>query len=178
MKWCILGVLLAARSLWSADNAAPISVCEALSHRTEYSSHLITVRGEVKGGGHGAWLVASEDCRFKLVTKGLTWSNIIYLTYPENRSPLQEDHADFQVDWKSIQKAADAAREARFDPEKDRIFETFVGLFVTYFDLENRVSAGIPGALKLGFGPVGLEAPAQLLIKSKSAVEVVRGRAK
>jgi hypothetical protein len=49
---------------------------------------------------------------------------------------------------------------------------TYQGLFVTYLDLDRRVSPGVPGALRLGFGPL-IGAPAQLLVKTVRDVAVV-----
>lgn len=154
---------------------APLSVCELIARRIEYNGRLVTVRDEKKPGGHGPFLIASSDCRYKLVTRGVEWPNVIHLTYPENRSRIEEDHADFQVDWKSIRRAEDVERRSGFNRETDHIFETYVGRFVTYPDLENRVNPVRLGGSKLGFGPVGLDAPAQLLIKSIENVVVVNG---
>jgi hypothetical protein len=153
--------------------ARPLSVCELVAHRIEYNGHLVAVRGEEKGGPHGDWLAPDSECQYKLITRGVEWSNFIFMTYPANRSPDVADHANFKVDWTAI-KAADAqVRRAGFNPETDRLIETYAGRFVTYLDLENRVNPGIPGALKLGFGPVGLEAPARLVIKTVKDVVIV-----
>lgn len=150
-----------------------MSVCDLIAHRSEYDQRMVVVRGAVQGGD-GAWLVASPDCDYKLITKGVTWRNIIFLTYPDNRSKVQADHADFPIDWQAIRRTEQQASRDGFDPKREHHVVTYIGLFITYRDLDNRVSPGVPGALKLGFGPLG-EAPGQLLIKSLRDVAVVPG---
>lgn len=150
-----------------------LSVCEVIAHRIEYNRKMVVVRGEVKAGGHGSWLLASSDCQYKLITRGVEWEKLIFLDYPDNESENETGHASFRVDLQAIQKAHEAVGRAGYNPETDRLIKTYIGLFVTYPDLDKRVNPGIPGALKLGFGPVGLEAPAQLLIKSVRDVVVV-----
>ena len=54
---------------------------------------------------------------------------------------------------------------------------TYVGFFITYSDLEKRVSPDIPRAPRLGFGPAGLGAPAQLVIKTIKDVAANQGGA-
>src|SRR6266851_8484114 len=120
--------------------APPLSVCELVAHRSEYNGRLVTVRGEAKSGAHGGWLTASSECQYQLVTRGITWPNDIYLAYPDNRSRIEENHANFEIDWKSIQKAEEAVRRSGFNRQTDHIIETYVGRFVTYVDLENRVN--------------------------------------
>jgi hypothetical protein len=115
---------------------------------------------------------ASSECMYRLVTRGITWPNVIFLEYPNNRSPYDEDHADFQVDWKSIRKAEDAVGRG-LNTDRDKVIQTYVGRFVTYLDLEKRVNPGVAPEFMLGFGPVGLNAPAKFLIKSVLDVEVV-----
>lgn len=167
-------VLMLAVSGPAEPDDKPLSVCELLSKRLQYSGKMVVVRGEVKPGGHGPYLIASADCGVALVTKGVTWPNVVNLAYPDNRSKLVEYHADFEMDWRSVEKAESEEKRQRFNPETDRIFKTFSGLFETFSDLENRVTPELPNAPKRGFGPLGLDAPAQLLIKNVRDVVVVR----
>jgi hypothetical protein len=115
--------------------------------------------------GHTArgWKSA-PDCDYRLITNGVTWPNIIFLEYPDNRSTLQADHATLPVDWKAIRAVEKEVERAGFNRESDYLIATCVGLFVTFADLDNRVSPGVEGARRLGFGPAGLGAPAQLLL--------------
>lgn len=173
----LVAFLLLAGTMASAQTpepgTPPLSVCEALAKRTDFQRRMIKVRGEVRSGGHGAYLVPSAICSDKVVTRGVEWPNVIFLTYPNNASPSETDHASFRIDWRTIRKTQNAIRRAPFNPDTDRIIETYTGLFETYLDLEKRVSPGVPGALRLGFGPVGLGAPAQLLIQAATDAAVV-----
>lgn len=132
---------------------------------------MVAIRGDVKIGGHGPWLAASSDCQYKLITKGVEWPNWIYLTYPSNESPDQLSHANFTVDLKTMSDAQEKVKRARFNRDTDRLVETYIGLFVTDPDL--KVNPGAPTRRRLGFGPVGMDAPAQLLIKRVKDVVVI-----
>lgn len=149
-----------------------ISVCEAVERRLELNQKMVEVRGVVWGGEHGAWLKSLADCKYKLVTRTVEWPNVIYLRYPDRNSRNEADHASFDVDLLSIRKSEDTLRRLGFNPTSDRVVKTFLGLLVTYPDLDKRVSPGIAGAPKLGFGPAGLEAPVQLLVKSVGDVSI------
>jgi hypothetical protein len=170
-----LGILSLSAQAMADQTTKALSPCELIEHRTEYNGRIVTVQGEVGGGGHGAWLVASSGCHYKLITQGVEWPNAIYLNYPTNQSRNEANYANFRVDWKAIQRADERVRHSGFNPDRDRVIITYVGRFVTYLDLDKRVSLGVPGALRLGFGPVGLGAPAQLLIKTIRDVSIVHG---
>jgi hypothetical protein len=152
-------------ALTTGDRARPLSVCELIEHRMTYDRRVVTVRGEVKWGPHGDWLASSSVCQYKLTTKGVEWPAVIALAYPNNHSSDPDDHASFSVDWGAIAKDKEELRRAGFNPDSDRLYRTYVGLFITYPDLENRVNPGIRDFERLGFGPLPLGAPAELLIK-------------
>ena len=172
----LLSLSLSAQSVKDQKNrAAPLSVCELIAHRSDYNRRMVAVRGVVKGGGLGAWLAANRECVYTLVTRGVEWPNLIFLAYPDNSSQLESYHADFRVDWRAIRRVEEEVQGHAFNPDTDDTIETYEGLFLTYSDLERRVSPGVPGALRLGFGPLG-EAPAQLLIKTVRDAVVVRGK--
>ena len=155
----------------------PLSVCELLAHRSEYADQVVTVRGEIRTGAHGIFLAAGPECSFRLVTRGVTWQNVIYLSYPytskQSRDPT--DRADFGIDWNSEKELASQIAKLRFTSKNDRLFETVAGLFRTYADLENRVNPMLPPGSDLrtlGFGPGGY-APGKLLIKTRMDPAVV-----
>jgi len=71
-----------------ADPMKPLSVCEVLERRAELMGRfetvegesktvpmreLVSVRGEVKSGPHGSYLIAAPTCTFKLRITGTTW---------------------------------------------------------------------------------------------------------
>lgn len=114
--------------------------------------------------------------QYRLVTAGVKWPNIIYLTYPNNRSRDPSDRAPFSLDWTAVRREGDMLKRVSFRVDVDKEIATYEGLLVTYRDLERRVSPGIPGALRLGFGPTGLGAPCQLIIRTVSDVVVLKGK--
>jgi hypothetical protein len=151
---------------------ALLSVCELIEHRNEYNGKIVAVRAMLEGTDEGMWLRAFNDCKYKLITRGVTWPNAISLEYPKNNSKNQADHADFQVDWQVIHTVG-LAIPPGFDPKTEVIIKTYVGLFQTYADLESRVSPAVPNALRLGFGHLGT-APARILLKTIKDVAAVR----
>ncbi len=176
-------VLLAALGLHilsgqpTAGPKNPLTVCELVAHREQYADRIVAVRGELRVEPHGLWLSADSDCKNRLVTNGVSWPNTIYLEYPNKASQDSTDHADFDVDWAAEKRVNSIVNQLGFDPKKDRLFETIVGMFRTYLHLENRVNPNLPQGSylrTLGFGPGGY-APAKLLIKTRLAPAVVRG---
>jgi hypothetical protein len=159
----------------AADGLSPLSVCEVIAKRIEYDRQILEVRGNVTAGGHGIYLEPSSKCSHELVTKGVVWPNIVNLIFPNNRSPLVDQHAPFELDQQALHAAETYAARVGYRPEVDVKVATYVGLFVTYPDLDSRVSPGVPGALRLGFGPAGLGAPAQLVIRTVKDVSIIRG---
>jgi hypothetical protein len=183
-----------------ADPIKPLSVCEVLERRAElmgrfetlrgeYSTapveRIISVRGEVKFGGHGPYLIAAPSCTFKLTTTsttwpsglttlGATWPNIIWLEYPINTSPFESSHAPFEVDWISVRRAEREELRRGYHSASHQLFETFTGLLVSYDTLEFRAPASPLIMKRGGFGPAGLDAPAKLLIKSIVDAVVIR----
>jgi hypothetical protein len=146
---------------------------------------LVSVRGEVKFGPHGPYLIAAPTCTFKLTITGTTWPsglttpgatypNVIWVEYPINTSRFEPLYAPFEVDWVSVRRAEGQARRQGYHSASDQLFETFTGLLVSYDKLE---MPALPGGLIVkrgGFGPAGLDAPAKLLIKSEADVVVIR----
>jgi hypothetical protein len=203
MKLAVLGVLMSLGLCYGQESEPrqkPVSVCEVLQQRVELTGRfvslhgeykaapverIISVRGEVKAGGHGAYLIAEPPCTFKLrapvttwpngLTTRWTWPNVIWLQYANNKSGDESTRAPFEVDWTSVKRAERQALRQGYDPTSDQLFETFSGLLVSFDQLGlPPASQGAPILKRPGFGPAGLDAPAKLLIKSVSDVEVVR----
>ena len=204
MKLAVLGVLMSLGLCYGQESEPrqkPLSVCEVLQQRVELAGRfetlrgeyqtapverIISVRGEVKAGGHGEYLVAKPSCTFKLTTtpttwpNGLTtpgaiWPNFIWLEYANNKSGDESTRAPFEVDWASVRRTERQALSQGYNPATDQLFETFTGLLVSFDRLElPPASPGAPILKRPGFGPSGLDAPAKLLIKSKADVVVIR----
>jgi hypothetical protein len=142
-------------------------------YKTENMGRTVSVRGEVKAGGHCVYLIAAPTCTFKLTTGFASWPNVIYLEYPINTSRFESLHAPFEVDWISVRRAERQALRQGYKSAPDQLFETFTGLLVSYDTLEAGTSP-IGPIKRPGFGPAGLYAPAKLLIKSVADVVVIR----
>jgi hypothetical protein len=166
--------LLAVVSFGQAVEHKPplLSVCELIEHRNEYNGELVAVRATLEGTSEGMWLTAAKDCKYRLVTKGFTWPNAISLEYPNNNSDNPLDHADFDVDWKAVYTLGAVVPQG-FNRETDEVVKTYVGLFQTYGDLENRVSSENSHAFKDGFGHLG-GLPGRILVKTVRDVRAVR----
>lgn len=182
------------------DRMEPLSVCEVLERRTELMGRyetlqgeyknaavqrIISVRGEVKPGGHGPYLIAEPSCAFELrtspttwpnglITRGAAWPNIIWLEYPSNKPGHDYSHAPFEVDWNSVRQTDRQVLRQRYNSASDRLLMTYTGLLVSFDTLELRASSTGLIAKRLGFGPVGLDAPAKLLIRSVADGVVIR----
>jgi len=148
---------------------APISVCDAIRKRLVLNRRMVAVRGDLHPGGHGPFLEALSGCDYRLVTRGVDWPKRVFLTFPNNQSKDETVHVDFQVDDRVIRRAEDQIQRA--DPS-DTVVATYVGLLVTFPDLDQRVNPGVPTWPRLGFGPVGLDAPVELVIKTIEDVVV------
>ena len=154
----------------------PLSVCEVIENRLSLHGKMIELRGEERAGGHGSYLIPDSDCAFSLMTNGVKWRNVIFLTYPNIRLQAEFGYTDFKTDMNSIEQSLNEVKRAGYNPAKDRIITTYSGLFLTYFDLEKRVNPRIPEMHNLGFGPPGLNSPAQLLIKGKQNTTILRSK--
>jgi hypothetical protein len=203
MRLALVGLLTSLGFCYGQESEPPqkpLSVCEVLERRAELMGRfetlqgeyktapverIISVRGEVKYGGHGPYLVAAPTCRFQLrtssttwpnglTTPGPVWPNVIWLEYANNKSGDESARAPFEVDWSSVRRAEAQERRQGCCSESDQLFKTYTGLLVSYDELEVRASASALIMKRPGFGPAGLDAPAKLLIKSVGDVVVLR----
>ena len=172
----LIFLLVGAQINASADSIPQVTVCDAIAKRSAYDGKVVAVRGRVAGGGHGISLVADGTCPYRLITRGVAWPTEIDLTIADKRFPLGED-SPVERDMKAIRRRVEDLRKADYHYDTDLEITTFVGLFATYPDpeLERRANADLPGALRLGFGPPGLGAPAQLVYWALKDVTVIKG---
>lgn len=156
----------------TASDGSPLSVCDAIAKRIE---------NRASGGrawrrdGWRTWnLLASNKCADELGARGVTWPNFINLVLANNSSPNINEHAPFETDQQSIDAAQKYLRTAGYRAGVDREVATYTGLFLMYPDLDRQGNVSVQNAIILGFGPVGLRAPAQLVIKTIKDVSVIR----
>jgi hypothetical protein len=157
----------------AAAEGLPLSVCDAIAKRIENNGRVVDVRGEVMAGGHGIYM-ASDKCANELDGAGVTWPNFINLVFANNHSPNPYDHAPFETDQQSIEAADKYALQAGYRAGVDRKVATYTGLFLMWPDVGRQGKVSVQNAIILGFGPVGLRAPAQLVIKAIKDISVVR----
>jgi hypothetical protein len=146
-----------------AHTAKIQSVCSILESLESLNGKMIAVRGVVQGGGHGAFLVGT--CGSKLVTKGFTWPDVIWLTFP-SRSDTR-----LKVDFEAYERVQRSAKRLRRN-ETDQVIMTYEGILEVR-DLEN--SSGINSAgrpVGFGYGPRG-DAPAQLVVSTARDPQVL-----
>lgn len=156
----------------TVHGAPSLTVCDAIAQRLEYTGSIVAIRAKVSPGGHGPYLEAVLPCRQEIVTRGVSWPNIVALDYPKS-----SDETAIALDTKAVRRAEDYLRRRAYHPGTDVEIATYVGLLTTYPDLDTRVSPGIPGAIRLGFGPPGLGAPVQLIVQTIRDITVMKGGA-
>ncbi len=160
---CIAGTMLS--GFQSKETRRPskvYSVCEVLADLASFNGKMISVRGAVLGG-QGTFLVG--NCQSKLVVKGFTWPNLIWLTFPYKSS------TPFNADLATYQHVMDAVK--RMHPGKnDQIVLTYLGVLESD-DLAKRTSLNRMGQpTGIGFGAQNM-APAQLVIKTVMDPQVI-----
>jgi hypothetical protein len=169
-----LGVAVAIFAVARSAGQPPVSkveraysVCEVLADLAALNGKVISVRGTVIGGGHGASLTAR--CSAPLIVKRFTWPNAIWLELPRSGKPFEPE--------RSALERADAAVRRFRRREGDEIVMTYVGMLQTD-DLATRTFVDREGKpAGLGFGHLNF-APAQPIIKTARDVEVRRRSAR
>jgi hypothetical protein len=146
------------------DEIPTLTVCEVLSHPSEYDGKIVRIRDRVFGTDEGAGFIG-ESCPGIYVTDGKIWPSQIAWTMPTDLTFILHK-VDFQFDWQSG-KALNKKYRALRKRVPDRCLEyTYTGMFESWskqtakkIDLKGR-QYEIPG-----FGHLN-ESPAQLVLKS------------
>lgn len=140
----LLGLPLSAQRKSLQDRS--LTVCELLTQRNDHADHMVTVRGEIKEGPHGSYLVANPECKFQLIVKGVPWHNLIFLMPPLKHPGDLKLHANFEMDLRAELDVVSKVTKQHFNPDTDTLFETVNGLFRTFSDsdLDKRVNPVLP----------------------------------
>jgi len=144
----------------------PLSVCEALRQRDALDNKIVSIRGVQNGADEGAWLLGS-DCGV-IRTDAREWKSIIWL---ETSRPSMRAAGVWPNDfWDSVRRINSEIAKRHFDPSRDRLWLTYVGVFKAYDDELNR-------SLRGGFGHMNV-APAELIVREvrDAVVEKAAGR--
>jgi hypothetical protein len=159
--------LLTISILFSAEVCAelkPVSVCEALAQRATLNGKTVSIRGLQEATGEGAWL-SEPSCSDSIAVGGRPAQPLIWL---EMSGPARTAAGFDSVNLQSSVKRINARiAKQGFDPRKDRLWVTYVGLF--WSDLGKVQQDGIRNddQMQPGFGPLNA-APTELVVKDVS----------
>jgi hypothetical protein len=163
MSICLLSAVLVAQSGQKMQVISPmtVTVCEILSKPMVYDGKLVHIRGEVVGGGEGAWF-KGEACPGVFTTEGHTWESLISIQAPG--SPLQIHPVDFEYDLASFKKLTSKYENLSRRAPDQCIAWTYTGVFETR-EVWPKMIDGRPR----GFGHLNV-APGELIVKSADDV--------
>jgi hypothetical protein len=148
-----------------------VSVCEALNRREALNGKTISIRGIQVATEEGAWL-NDPACVEPVSADARPGHAVIWLGMSgDRRRAAGFGSTDLQA---SVKRINGAIAKQRFDPGKDRLWLTYVG--VLWSDLGGVPQAdGSPGgARQPGFGHINT-APAELVVKDVRDAFVERG---
>jgi hypothetical protein len=161
-------LLLAAHAGTGASDRA-ISVCEALSEREMLRDKLVAIRGVQVATGEGAWLEGTS-CD-PLITNGFEWPTLIWLEMSrEWRIEAGIETKELAASTKRID--SDLAKR-HFDPERDRLTLTYIGVLKTFDDLGKQVYRDSTKARGIGYGHMN-GAPVELIVKDVKDAAIER----
>jgi len=142
------------------------TVCEVLKDDpVRLNGSVISVRGILSISDEGAWLFG--DCEKHLVTRGVTWSNVLW---------LETDETDAQA-VRSVKNMWKRIRTLHADPRNDSVYVTLVGRLETEASMNAAIVPRMDGTLaRAGFGHLGA-APAQIVIQKATDITVVHAQA-
>jgi hypothetical protein len=136
-----------------------LTVCDVLADDpTRLNGKIIRVKGVLEETPEGTWLVA--DCKTHLVTKGLTWANVLWVSVGTDLEAVR-----------SWDKFGEKLGRLRYKPERDRIWLTINGMLETRASMDDQVVQMPYGLHRAGFGHMG-DAPAEIRVISVEDVSV------
>jgi len=176
MIFIFLFAVLTAQGQSRESKADPIvTVCELLYHPLEYDGKLVRVKGSLDANEEGTWLTSAE-CPGAMVTEDHVWPSWIALT--EATFPLRLHSVDFNFDAEGARRINEKAAKLRKTVSYECMLWTFTGLFETRRDWskfrDSRYKGSDGKTRYIGFGHLS-QAPAELLVKSKDDVTIIRG---
>ena len=145
-------LFIAGVSACAADET--VSVCDALRRRDALHSKLVAIRGLLLATDEGGWLLG-RDCGEAIIINGRAFRSAIWLEMSgSSRRAAGVWSPDLDA---SIKKINLEIAKRKFDPQRDRLSVTYIGVFEAYDGQDNH-------ALRDGFGHLNA-APAQLIVK-------------
>jgi len=146
-----------------------LTVCEALSHASEYNGKMVQIRDRMVGTDEGAGFFG-ESCPGVFVTEGKVWPSAIAWASP-NESILHR--VDFSFDWESSKKLHEKWHRLRKRLPDRCIAVSYTGMFESWSPEGSKWTDPRGTVVRIpGFGHLN-GAPAQLVLKSADAVEEI-----
>jgi hypothetical protein len=154
------------------QSATPtLTVCEALSHASEYDGKIVRIRGTVYGTDEGAWFFG-KDCPGIYVTEGKVWPSTIAWTGPTQLTFIIHP-INFSFDPSSRQRIEKKWGRLQKHLPDSCIAVTYTGLFESWSKEKARKTDPEGHVYEIpGFGHLN-SAPAQLVLKSADDVEPI-----
>jgi hypothetical protein len=138
-----------------------ISVCDALKRRISLNHKIVGVRGMQFATDEGAWL-KGLDCGESLAVGEHAWPTFIWLEMSA-RSRRAAGFGSTNLGASVKRVNAEIAKRG-FDPKRDRLWLTYVGIFETDDESGRHMEDGDTGRSQAGFGHLNT-AHAQLIVK-------------
>ena len=155
---------LALITLVASSLCAPLevmSVCDALTRRISLNHKIVAVRGIQLATDEGAWL-QGVGCGKSITVNGQEWPTFIWLEMSARRRKAAGVEA-VELET-SVKRINTAIAKRGFDPKRDRLWLTYVGVFETDDESGQHVDNAGAGAGQIGFGHLNA-ARAQLIVK-------------
>lgn len=155
------------------NREAPLGICNVLSHLSEYRGKMVQLRGVLRGGYHGQFIVdatGSQICS-QLERTGHHWPAAIAITQWQEGDDVEDGPAPFESNVEEIASTlADARRRVRENSTLE-IVATFEGELRSRKDVT--ISRTAEGWLwGTGYGQGG-QYPALLVLKTVRDVKAV-----
>ena len=138
-----------------------LSVCDVVaSDPTKLNGKIIKVRGVLIGTQEGLWL--GGECKSQLVTKGVTWSNLLSIYVDGSDESIMRSWGSITVKRRQLHAVA-----------ADKTWLTIIGRLETRLSMDQEVQETPHGWVKLGFGHLN-ESPAEINFISVEDVSIER----
>jgi hypothetical protein len=155
----------------------PLTVCEILSHASEYDGEMVQVRSRMNSTGEGSWLIA-EGCDGVFVAAGKVWPSWIAVGLPPGPDQQTRSYihtVSFYFDWESYERFQGKAALLRQRVAAECLEGIYAGMFETRTDWASATQTYFGGRTRVfGLGPQGA-APGQLIPKSYDDIHQIPG---
>jgi hypothetical protein len=160
----------ASQQLSSDEKIPTLTVCEALSHASQYDGKLVQISDRISGTDEYT-VFQGEGCPGVLVTDGKVWPSVIVWTMPEDSQRIIHP-VDFKFDAASQKRLETKWQQMKSTVDSRCVTFTYTGMFEVW----SRAKARKPvrgGWIEFsGFGHLN-GSGAQLVLKSADDVSII-----